>query len=138
VKELREFIADIQNNTITQNEITICAIEDDLIIALERIGVQLHSKDIILTVRRYMHIMRDIKKKRGSAVSNEIICNLYTYLKSPLSVYFDTNPKHNNLMYINQYNQQLFKIVVNLHTNIITAGTIHESNLRDKFLVRVK
>jgi hypothetical protein len=138
VKTLSEFISDIQNNTITQNEITICTIEDELIIALDSIGVQLHSKDIILTVRRYKHIMRDIKKKRGAAVSNEIISNLYIYLKSPLYVYFDTNKKHNNLMYINEYNQQLFKIVVNLHTNIITAGIIHESNLRDKYLVRVK
>ena len=138
MKALSDFIADIQNNTITQNEITICTIDDDLIIALNNIGIQLYSKDIVLTVRRYKHIMRDIKKKRGSAISNEIIFNLHTYLKSPLYVYFDTNQKHNNLMYINEYNKQLFKIVVNLNTNIITAGIIHRSNLKDKFLVRVK
>ena len=138
MKTLSEFIADIENKTITQNEITICTIEDDLIIALECTGIQLHSYDIKLTVRRYKHIIRDLKKQRGSAIPKEIILDIEHHMQNPLYVYFDSNPKHKNLMYIGEYKQQLFKIIIDLQTNIITAGIIKESNLRDKFLVRVK
>jgi hypothetical protein len=138
VQSLSDFIADIENNSITQNEIIICEIDSDIVEFLSAKGISLTSYKIILTVRRYTHILRDLKKQRGGAISKEIILNFSSYLQRPYQVYFDTHPKHKNIMYINRVDNQLFKIIINLQTNIVTVGVIQESNLKDKFLEVIK
>jgi hypothetical protein len=137
-QSLSAFIADIESNNIKHNEVIICTIDKLVVSYLEEIGTSITSTDIILTVRRYKHILRDIKKYRGGAITKEIVLDFDKYLSTPQSVYFDSYEKHKNIMYINEIDNQLFKIIVNLETNIITAGKIDKSNLKDKFLVRIK
>jgi len=135
---IEEFISNIHAHAITQNEITICEVDEEIINFLATKRICLQSKEIKLTVRRYKHITRDFKKHKKSAISDTVILNLYKYLTQPFSVYFDNNEKHKNIMYINKIENQYFKIIVNLETNIVTAGLIKEENLKDKFLERIK
>ena len=134
---LQDFIRDIHLNQIKQNSIVICNFSDEVKNKLQSLNLQ-SSDEIYLSVKRYKHITRDLKKHRNKAVNDEIIHNFKRFIVFSQGIYFDTLPKHKNILFINHYKGILFKIVVNLDGEIKTAGIIEESNLKDSYLIIIK
>ena len=136
--DIKSFIADINNKAITRNKISIYKIDNEIIEFIEKSGFIVENSTIILTVRRYKHMIRDFKKDSEKAISNEDILNLRQILKNPYAVYFDIMEKHQNLLYIFKKNKVIFKIVVSLKGEIITAGKINKHNLKDKHYKKIR
>jgi len=72
-----------------------------------------------------------------------MIANIYQHIKELKNIFYDNLEKHKNLLYISEYNNQLFKIIVNIKNNniiiiIITLGKINEKDLNDKFLEKIR
>jgi len=140
-ENLEEFIANIQNQTITKNEIIVGELSSEVILFLKSKSIEVSSKYIYLSVRAYKHIIRDFKKKLGKAIPDEVIKEMYKSLHSPHKVIFDTQKKHCNLIYIDSSYELLFKIVVQPNyssklgsiNTIVTAGIIYEETLKSKY-----
>ncbi len=140
-KNLEEFISNIQNQTITKNEIIVGELSSEVIFFLKSKSIEVSSKYIYLTVRAYKHILRDFKKKLGKAIPDERIKEIYKSLHSPHKIIFDNQKKHCNLIYIDSNYKLLFKIVVQPNysskfgsiNTVITAGIIYEDTLKSKY-----
>ena len=140
-ESLEQFIYNIQNRTISENEIIVGELNSQVISFLESKSITVTTKYIYLSVRAYKHILRDFKKKLGKAVPNEVVNDMYKTLYSPYKIFFDTQKTHCNLIYVDTNNKLLFKIVVQPNytsklgtiNSIITAGIIDKSSLNDKY-----
>ncbi len=140
-ENLEEFIANIQNRTITKNEVIVGELSSKVVLFLESKSIEVSSKYIYLSVKAYKHILRDFKKKLGKAIPDEVIKEIYKSLDSPHKVIFDTQKKHCNLIYIDSNYELLFKIVVQPNyssklgsiNTIVTAGIIYEDTLKSKY-----
>ena len=99
------------------------------------------TKEIYLSVKAYKHIQRDFKKRLKKSVSKEVMLNLYRSFEMPYKIFFDSEKKHCNLIYVDRENELLFKVVVQPNYSskkgninmVITAGIIDESALKSKF-----
>ena len=140
-ESLEKFIYNIQNRTISENEVIVGELNSQVISFLESKSITVTTKYIYLSVRAYKHILRDFKKKLGKAVPNEVVNDMYKTLYSPYKIFFDTQKKHCNLIYVDTNNKLLFKIVIQPNytsklgtiNSIITAGIIDKSSLNDKY-----
>ena len=138
---LEEFIADIENSTISKNEIIIGFLSHKVIEFLASVSIVVKTKEIYLSVKAYKHIQRDFKKRLKKSVSKEVMLNLYRSFEMPYKIFFDSEKKHCNLIYIDRDNKLLFKVVVQpnyvakkgIINTVITAGIIDESALKSKF-----
>ena len=139
--KLEVFIYDIENNNISQNEIVIGFLNDEVIKYLTSVSIVVESKEIYLSVKAYKHIQRDFKKRLKKSIPKELMLNLHQSFETPYKIFFDSEKKHCNLIYVDKENELLFKVVVhpNYHTKIgvintvLTAGIIDESVLKSKF-----
>jgi len=139
--KLEVFIYDIENNNISQNEIVIGFLNDEVIKYLTSVSIVVESKEIYLSVKAYKHIQRDFKKRLKKSIPKELMLNLHKSFETPYKIFFDSEKKHCNLIYVDKENELLFKVVVhpNYHTKIgvintvLTAGIIDESVLKSKF-----
>ena len=61
-ENLEEFIANIQNKTITKNEVIVGELSSKVVLFLESKSIEVSSKYIYLSVKAYKHILRDFKK----------------------------------------------------------------------------
>jgi hypothetical protein len=138
---LEKFIANIENCTISKNEIVIGFLSHDVIEFLTSASIVVETKEIYLSVKAYKHIQRDFKKRLKKSVSKELMLNLYRSFEMPYKIFFDSEKKHCNLIYVDRENELLFKIVVQpnyiakkgIINTVITAGIIDESALKSKF-----
>jgi len=138
---LEEFIANIENSTISKNEIVIGFLTDEVIAFLASVSIGVQTKEIYLSVKAYKHIQRDFKKRLKKSVSKEVMLNLYRSFEMPYKIFFDSEKKHCNLIYVDRENELLFKVVVQPNyiakkgviNTVITAGIIDESALKSKF-----
>ena len=138
---LEEFIANIENSTISKNEIVIGFLSDEVIKFLALVSIVVETKEIYLSVKAYNHIQRDFKKRLKKSIPKELILNLHKSFNAPYKIFFDSEKKHCNLIYVDKENELLFKVVVhpNYQTKvgvvntILTAGIIDESALKSKF-----
>ena len=138
---LEEFIANIQNQNITKNEVIVGELSREVVVFLKSKSIEVSSRYIYLNVRAYRHIIRDFKKKLGKAIPDEAIKEMYKSLNSPHKVIFDAQKKHCNLIYIDSNYELLFKIVVQPNYSsklgsinaIVTAGIIYEDTLKSKY-----
>ena len=109
---LEEFISNIQNNTISKNEVIVGKLSKQVLIFLESKSIIVSTEYIYLSVRSYKHILRDFKKKLGKAIPYEVMKGIYKSLDSPYKIFFDSEKNHCNLIYIDSENELLFKIVI--------------------------
>jgi len=138
---LKEFIFNIENSTISKNEIVIGFLSHEVIEFLASISIVVESREIYLSVKAYKHIQRDFKKRLKKSVSKEVMLNLYRSFEMPYKIFFDSEKKHCNLIYVDRENELLFKVVVQPNYSskkgninmVITAGIIDESALKSKF-----
>ena len=138
---LKEFISNIENNIISKNEIVIGFLSHEVIEFLASVSIIVETKEIYLSVKAYKHIQRDFKKRLKKSVSKEVMLNLYRSFELPYKIFFDSEKKHCNLIYVDRENELLFKVVVQpnyiakkgIINMIITAGIIDESALKSKF-----
>ena len=138
---LEEFISNIENSSIYQNEIVIGFLSHEVIEFLASISIVVESREIYLSVKAYKHIQRDFKKRLKKSVSKEVMLNLYRSFEMPYKIFFDSEKKHCNLIYVDRENELLFKVVVQpnyvakkgIINTVITAGIIDESALKSKF-----
>ena len=138
---LEKFISNIENSSISQNEIIIGFLSDEVVDFLASVFILVESKEIYLSVKAYKHIQRDFKKRLKKSVSKEVMLNLYRNFEMPYKIFFDREKKHCNLIYVDRENELLFKVVVQPNyvskmgvTNmVITAGIINESVLNSRF-----
>ncbi len=138
-KNLEIFISNIESNTIKKNYIIVGYMDDDIIKFLyDKKGICLSNFEIRLSVKAYKHSIRDFKKKINKNVDKNIILNIYKYLKKPNYIFYDNLEKHKNLMYICEFEGQLFKIIINTKNNILTLGKINKEDLKDKFLEKIR
>ncbi len=135
---LNDFIKDIEDKNIKNNEIIVGFIADDVYNFLNRKSIMLEKRNIIFTVKSYNHSLRDFKKSINKSVDISIIKKIDKYLNNPKYIFYDSLNKHKNLMYIGEYDNQLFKIIINLKTYIVTLGKINKNDLKDKFLERIR
>ena len=142
---LEEFISNIENSSIYQNEIVIGFLSHEVIAFLASVSIVVETKEIYLSVKAYKHIQRDFKKKLKKSVSKEVMLNLYRSLETPYKIFFDSEKQHCNLIYIDRENESLFKVVVQpnyitkkgIINTVITAGIIDESALKSKFYKKI-
>ena len=137
-ENLEKFISDIENGSIKKNEAIVGFVDNDVVYFLKEKGVLLKNRDIVLTVKSYNHSTRDFKKSINKSVDSAIIKKLDIYLKNPEYIYYDNLSKHKNLVYVGTSNNQLFKIIIDLKTYIVTLGKINKDNLKDKFLEKIR
>ena len=60
-QNLEKFIESIENNNITQNEVIVGHFDDVVISFLEKKGIFIENKEILLSVKGYKHTQRDFK-----------------------------------------------------------------------------
>ena len=140
-EKIELFIANIENNNISQNEIIIGFLSDEVIEFLASVSIVVETKEIYLSVKAYKHIQRDFKKRLKKSIPKELMFNLHNSFHAPYKVFYDSEKKHCNLIYVDKENELLFKVVVhpNYQTKvgvvntILTAGIIDESALKSKF-----
>jgi len=138
---LEKFISNIENSSIYQNEIVIGFLSHEVIEFLASVSIVVETKEIYLSVKAYKHIQRDFKKRLKKSVSKEVMLNLYRSFELPYKIFFGSEKKHCNLIYIDRENELLFKVVVQpnytakkgIINTVITAGIIDESALKSKF-----
>jgi len=143
--KLEVFICDIENNNISKNEIVIGFLSDEVIKFLASVSIVVENKEIYLSVKGYKHIQRDFKKRLKKSIPKELMLNLHKSFQTPYKIFFDSEKKHCNLIYVDKENELLFKVVV--HPNydtkigvinmILTAGIIDESALKSKFYKKI-
>jgi len=138
IENLNDFIKNIENNTIKKNDVIVGYMDDTVIQFLKNKNIYLSDNDIKLSVKAYKHSTRDFKKNIDKSVDKNIIANIYQHIKEPKNIFYDNLEKHKNLLYISEYDNQLFKIIVNIKNNIITLGKINEKDLNDKFLEKIR
>ena len=109
---LEKFISNIENSSISQNEIIIGFLSDEVVDFLASVFIRVESKEIYLSVKAYKHIQRDFKKRLKKSVSKEVILNLYRNFEMPYKIFFDSEKKHCNVIYVDRENKLLFKVVV--------------------------
>jgi len=143
---LEEFISNIQRNTIVKNEVIVGELSNQVVLFLKSKSIIISTPYIYLSVRAYKHIFRDFKKKLGKAVPYKVMNGIYKSLYSPHKIFFDTQKKHCNLIYIDSSNELLFKIVIqpnyssklgNINT-IVTAGIVYEDTLKSKYYEEIQ
>lgn len=138
---LEIFIHNIEHSNISQNEIIVGVLSDEVIKFLASVSIVVKTKEIYLSVKAYKHIQRDFKKRLKKSISKELMLNLHKSFDTPYKIFFDSETKHCNLVYIDKENGLLFKVVVhpNYQTKagvvntILTAGIIEENALKSKF-----
>ena len=138
---LELFIDDIEKSNISQNEIVIGFLSYEVIAFLASVFIVVETKEIYLSVKAYKHIQRDFKKRLKKSISKELMLNLHKSFNTPYKIFFDSEKKHCNLIYVDKENELLFKVVVhpNYQTKtgvintILTAGIIDESVFKSKF-----
>ena len=138
---LEEFISNIESSTISKNEIVIGFLSHEIIKFLASVSISVNTKEIYLSVKAYKHIQRDFKKRLKKSVPKEVMLNLYRSFELPYKIFFDSEKKHCNLIYVDRENELLFKVVVQPNYSskkgninmVITAGIIDESALKSKF-----
>jgi len=134
---LEEFISNIENSSIYQNEIVIGFLSHEVIAFLASVSIVVESKEIYLSVKAYKHIQRDFKKRLKKSVSKEVMLNLYRSFEMPYKIFFDSEKKHCNLIYVDRENELLFKVVVQpnyiVKKGIINTVITAESALKSKF-----
>ena len=142
---LEIFIHNIEHSNISQNEIIVGVLSDEVIKFLASVSIVVETKEIYLSVKAYKHIQRDFKKRLKKSISKELMLNLHKSFDTPYKIFFDSEKKHCNLIYIDKENELLFKVVVhpNYQTKtgiinmILTAGIIDESVFKSKFYIEV-
>jgi hypothetical protein len=143
---LEVFIHNIENSTISQNEIVVGFLSNEVIDFLDSISMEVENKEIYLSVKAYKHIQRDFKKRLKKSVSKEMMLDLYKSFESPYKIFFDNQKKHCNLIYFDRDNELLFKIVVQPNYGakvgvinmILTAGIVDESVFKSKFYKEIQ
>ena len=138
---LEEFITNIQNKTISKNEVIIGELSNQVVLFLKSKSIVVSTQYIYLSVRAYKHILRDFKKKLGKSIPYEVMEGIYKNLHSPYKILFDTQKKHCNLIYVDSNSELLFKIVVQPNYSsklgninaIVTAGIIYEDTLKSRY-----
>jgi len=121
-------------------------LDDDVLEFLKQKGISVDDKQVYLSVGRYKHLLRDVKKQAGKAIPNEIGKELYKSINNPYNIYFDNKKEKLNLIYIDKKQGSFFKIIIqpNYKTKkgyknyILTAGIIKEKDLNDKFLEKLR
>jgi len=137
-KDLEKFISDIENKNIKQNEIVVSNVKENIVEFVKNKGLDFKTTDIKLNVRRYKHLLRDYKKNKNKTIEIDDVLNINKHLTNPYAVYFDNLDKHRNLLYIFKKEENLFKIVVALNGEIITAGRINENDLKNKYYEKIR
>ena len=140
-KNLKKFIDDIEHNTISKNEVIVGRLNDKVVDFLSTVSIEVQTVDIYLSVKSYKHMQRDLKKRLNKSVPKEVIYNIFTSFKMPYKVFFDTEKKHCNLIYIDKKDEIYFKIVVQPNymskigkiNMILTAGIIDRNVMKSKF-----
>ncbi len=144
-EKLELFIANIEDNNISKNEIVIGFLSDEVIKFLSSVSIVVETKEIYLSVKAYKHIQRDFKKRLKKSIPQGLMLNLHKSFHTPYKVFYDSEKKHCNLIYVDKENELLFKVVVhpNYQTKvgvvntILTAGIIDESALKSKFYKKI-
>jgi hypothetical protein len=139
---------EIKNKQIlSNNKIIVGEIDDKIIEFLNEKKIKIHSHKIYLTAKGLSHLARDSKKIRGAGLTEDDILKIPHICKNPLNIYFDTQQKKLNLLYISKsQNERIIKIVIDTQsydkrlgkiTLIKTAGYIVEANLKNNFYLKI-
>jgi len=146
-QNLEKFIESIENNNITQNEVIVGHFDDIVISFLEKKGIIVENREILLSVKGYKHAQRDFKHKLNKAIPKEIMNEIYLSLHKPTKIIFDNQKNKLNLLYIDKNEGILFKIVVKPNyilskkrkvNYVLTAGIIKEIDIIADFYENVK
>jgi len=150
IEVLAQMLDEIKSQKkLTKNKIKVGELSSEIIQFLEDRNIPIHTKEIYLTHKGLSHLSRDSKRKRGAGLDDEDILKLPEILQCSSSVFFDTNKNKLNLLYCDESNscKKLIKIVVDTKsydkklgkfTFIKTAGYIVETNLNNKFYIKIE
>jgi len=103
--KLEVFICDIENNNISKNEIVIGFLSNEVIDFLASVSIMVESKEIYLSVKAYKHIQRDFKKRLKKSIPKKLMLNLHKSFQTPYKIFFDSEKKHCNLIYVDKENE---------------------------------
>lgn len=139
-KDLNDFIDNIENKDIQNNNVIVGKINSRIQSFLKQEGITLHTRDVVLEVGRYFHILN--KVKQDTQLPKDLIRSFDETINSPTRVFFDTVQKHINLIYVDSHDERLYKVVVQpnyhvkkeIYTNeIVSTGYIEEYDLFSKY-----
>ncbi len=126
-----------EKRKLSRDYINVGCLDDAIIDFLEKRGVSVHSREIMLTHKGLSHLARQSKRKRGAGLCDNDIYEIPAILKEG-EVYFDEKGRM-NILYCRESCEKYIKIVVDTAaydkklgdvTLIKTAGYIVESNLK--------
>lgn len=125
----------------------IASLSEDEVSQIKKYGIELKTKDIMISDDRVLHALRDFKKDLGKGVSAEELDYFVTHINT-CELYFDKNKK--NLNFITRQNDKVQKFVFELNYKLkankkttitnafVTSGTIKDYNLLESNYKKIR
>ena len=145
--ELQELVDNVKNVRTVNRMTDLIHLPKDVRTFLKSKGITPESKALSVSDRRIGHALRDTKKARGKAVSEQDLMQALSNLNQ-CEVYYDES--HKNLWYVWNTGTQLQKYVFGFDGNVkvdgelykvnemLTAGIIEARDLKHKHLIKIR